>query len=143
MFSLIGYAEALFMIGCTVVTIVPRPASSVDWIGGDLASPFRKFFLLLSIINVFRNVFLDDRRFRDVCSSSPDSIIPTNGGFWTITYYVLTSAESFAKCFLMLLTPYLLQKRLSEVINIRPGEDLMSWLRAILFLNVLLLLLCW
>lgn len=136
--SFIGYTEALFVVGAAVITIVPRPASSVDWVGGDLAAPFRKSLLLLTAMNVFRNVFFDDRRFREACLSPESSYeVITEEGHWTVIYYVLTSFESFSLCFLKLLMPYLLQKRLSEVINIVPGRNLMPWLQAILLLNVL------
>lgn len=138
MAPIIGYSEALFNIFIAVITIVPRPASSVDWIGGDLSAPFRKSMLFLSVLNVFRNFSFEDRRFRELCSSieSLHSVSP-DGRYWTVLYYVLTSFESFSHTFLMLLMPYLLQKRLSEVINIRPGRNLMPWLQVILLLNVL------
>ena len=135
MSSIFAYSEAIFVTGIVIITIVPRPASSSDWIGGDLAAPFRKSLLIVAFMNVFRNVTFEDRRFREACLSS-DSVIPENG-LWTVLYYVLTSFESFSLCFLKLLMPYLIQKRLSEVINIRPGLNLMIWLQAILFLNVL------
>jgi hypothetical protein len=136
--TFIAYTEALFVFGTAIITIVPRPASSVDWVGGDLAAPFRKSLLLLTAMNVFRNVFFEDRRFRDACpSNDPSQSIISDEGHWTALYYILTSFESFCLCFLKLLMPYLLQKRLSEVINIVPGRNLMSWLQAILFLNLL------
>ncbi|KAL7496694.1 hypothetical protein ACHAWX_000304 [Stephanocyclus meneghinianus] len=138
MASITGYSEALFVAGAAIVTLVPRPASSFNWIGGDLAAPFRKSLLFLAAMNISRNVSFEDRRFREACPSpeSSNSMIP-NTGFWTVLYYVLTSIESFGLCFLMLLMPYLVQKRLSDVINIRPGHNLMPWLQAILTLNVL------
>ena len=140
MASISGYSEALFVAGAIIITIVPRPASSVGWIGGKLAAPFRKSLLIVAAMNVFRNLTFEDRRFREACptpESSSSVIVDTGPDLWTVLYYVLDSIESFCLCFLMLLMPYLLQKRLSEVINIIPGRDLMAWLQAILLLNVL------
>ncbi len=136
--SIIGYSEALFVAGIVIITILPRPASSVDWIGGDLAAPFRKSLVIVAVMNIFRNLTFEDRRFREVCPTpeSSSSMI-TDTGLWTVVYYVLTGVESFSLCFLKLLMPYLLQKRLAEVINIIPGRNLMTWLQAILLLNVI------
>ena len=141
MASISGYSEALFVAGAIIITIVPRPASSVGWIGGKLAAPFRKSLLIVAAMNVFRNLTFEDRRFREACptpESSSSVIVDTGPDLWTVLYYVLDSIESFCLCFLMLLMPYLLQKRLSEVTNnIIPGRNLMAWLQAILLLNVL------
>jgi hypothetical protein len=144
---MIGLAEALFSTCAAIVVIVPRTASSSDWIGGDLASPFRRSVLFLSMMNVFRNTCFEDRRFTiistasTVTSSSEDQVPRSNES--TIAYYVLTSIESFGLCFLMLLMPYLLQCRLIEVINIRPGRNLMLWLRVILALYITATVLAW
>jgi hypothetical protein len=135
--SMIGLSEALFVTGAAVVTIVPRTSSSSDWIGGDLAAPFRKWLLILAVMNVFRNTCFEDRRFRQSMTTTDSDHLLSEESIWTILYYVLTGAESFGLCFLMLLMPYLLQRRLSDVINIVPGRDLMTWLRAILLLNVI------
>ena len=138
--SIIGYSEALFVAGIVIITILPRPASSVDWIGGDLAAPFRKSLLLVAAMNIFRNLTFEDRRFREVCptsETSSSSLMLPDTGVWTVVYYVLNGVESFSLCFLKLLMPYLLQKRLSEVINIVPGRNLMTWLQAVLLLNVI------
>ena len=140
MASISGYSEALFVAGVVIITIVPRPASSVNWIGGKLAAPFRKSLLIVAAMNVFRNLTFEDRRFREACptpESSPSVITDTGAGLWTVLYYVLDGVESFSLCFLMLLMPYLLQTQLPEVPNHIAGRNLMAWLQAILLLNVI------
>ena len=138
MASFIGLSEALFAIGVAVVTLVPRPASSTDWIGGHLASPFRRSVLIITLMNVFRNTCLVDRRFHDVAVASDSSDESTaKEAFETTVYYVLTGIESLGACFLMLLMPYLLQCRLKDVINIQPGRDLQPWLFLIVILQMI------
>jgi hypothetical protein len=137
MLSMIGLSEALFTVGAAIVTIVPRTSSSSSswgFTGGDLTAPFRKAVLITVVMNVFRNVCFDDRRFRDTATT--DEVTSSMDEYATFIYYSLTSIESFCTTFLLLLMPYLLQCQLSEVINIRPGQDLMPWLSGILFLNV-------
>ena len=125
---MIGLSEAFFAVGACVIVVTPRTAATFNWVGGDLSNPFRICVLISTALNIFRNVFFEDRRFPETMVAATES--------GTIVYYVLTSIESFGHTVLMLLMPYLLQCRLSDVINIKPGQDLVPWLKAILFLHV-------
>lgn len=139
MASFTGLAEVLFVIGVAIITIVPRPASSTDCIGGDLASPFRRSVLIITLVNVFRNVCIEGRHFIGDFSATSNSFdLPTTtAALETTIHDVLTSIESLGICFLMLLMPYLLQCRLKDVINIKPGRDLTAWLLVIVILQMI------
>lgn len=131
---MISWSEAMFTTCVAVVILVPRTPKSSGFIGGDLTAPFRKAVFCIVLMNVFRSVCFDDRRFRE--SIPADQAKSSTEELATLAYYTLTSIESIFTAFLKLLMPYLLQCQLSEVININPGRNLKPWLIAILLMNV-------
>lgn len=109
-------SEQFFILGVTAVAILPRlPSDNVRFSvgGGNVGNPFRRLLLVLTGINLTR------------CLLSSNEIASSKFAFVTSA---LDASSIVVHNFLCLLTPYLLQKWLSNCINIRPGRDLTRWL---------------
>ena len=116
-------SEQLFILGVTAVAVLPRLPSDKTHCsigGGNVGHPFRRLLLVLAGLNLTR-CFVSAR----VDSST-----------WIFIAGLLNASGIIAQNFLCLLTPYLLQKWLSNCINIRPGQDLTSWLWVVSILGV-------
>ena len=128
-FGATAIAECTFVLAVTVAAVVPRPKlNDKSFFGGKLSRPFRQLLCVLACMNICRSMFMKDHRFEPVESDGTESFL------WS--FYTLTALESFALSFLCLLMPYLLQCRLRELVNIRPGRDLLLWLYVILCFNI-------
>ena len=128
-FGATAIAECTFVLAVTAAAVVPRPKlNDKSFFGGDLSRPFRQLLCALACMNISRSMFMKDHRFEPAETDGAENFR------WS--YYTLTALESFSLSFLCLLMPYLLQCRLRELINIRPGRDLLMWLYAILCCDI-------
>jgi hypothetical protein len=134
--SIEGLSEALFAIGAVLVSVAPRyKCDSSDWIGGGaLSRRFRQALVVLGILNIIRNLCMQDRRFILDDESTKESAITSSSSVYSnesievFVYYTFIFIDAFGIGFLMLLTPYCLQCHLASMINIRPGQNLLPWL---------------
>lgn len=134
--SPIALAESFFVFGYVATCVATRPdPKDRSFFGGDLSRPFRQTMVLVSILNITRNLFLTDRRFLD-CNTGTMNDPACRDVTMTWLYYISVGSESFVMSFLKLLTPFLLQRKMREYINIRPGEGLLVWLYATLLLDL-------
>jgi hypothetical protein len=118
-------AGTVFVMGVVAATVVPRLPNDESWwsIGGNISHPFRRMVVILALLHAFRVFCLPSQGLES------DSLV----------YVLLKVTESFWLCFICLLTPYLLQLRLVNLINIggRPGQNIMPWLYANMVLQFL------
>lgn len=134
--SIVAMAESFFVVGYVATILLSRPdPNDKSFFGGDLSRPFRKTLCLVSCFNVFRNLFLEDLRFLN-CTDHSDDTEACHSVSTTWLYYTMVGFESFVTSFLNLLMPYLLRRKLSEYINIRPGQGLLMWVYTILVLDL-------
>mmetsp|Transcript_28822 Transcript_28822/g.47674 ORF Transcript_28822/g.47674 Transcript_28822/m.47674 type:complete len:298 (+) Transcript_28822:97-990(+) len=133
----IQIAMTVFHVGVALASIFPRLPNDVPFprsMGGDLSRPFRKILMMLTLLNVIRLFVFDDLRFGD----SRTGALSKKEHFMYWLYLISSATEAFFRSFLCLLTPYLLQCQLQNRINIgRPGRDLMMWVYAVLFFNIM------
>ena len=128
-FGATAIAECAFVVAVTLAAIVPRPKiNDKSFFGGDLSRPFRQLLFVIACMHICRSLFMKDNRF-DTAESDGTEIMQC-------AYYIMMGVESFSMSFLCLLMPYLLQCRLRDLINIRPGRDLLVWLYAILCCDI-------
>lgn len=128
-FGAIAIAEFVFVLAVTLAAIVPRPKlNNKSFFGGDLSRPFRQLLFVVACMHILRTLFMKDNRFGAADNQGAQVLQ------WDL--YVVMGVESFCLSFLCLLMPYLLQCRLRELINIRPGRDLLIWLCASLCCNI-------
>ena len=104
--------KRLFVIAVTAIAILPRmPFDERFSIGGNLSNGFRKLVLTVCILNIGRKVV--------------ETLISKT----TIKFGM--AIEAILAAFLVLLTPYLLRKWMSERINFPGGRrsafGLMPW----------------
>ena len=128
-FRATAIAECAFVVAVTLAAIVPRPKlNDKSFFGGKLSRPFRQLLFVIACMHIYRSLLMKDNRFHAA----------ENGGTEIMqwAYYIMMGVESFSMSFLCLLMPYLLQCRLRELINIRPGRDLLVWLYIILCCDI-------
>lgn len=118
----------LFTLGIAAIAIVPRmPSDKHPWtIGGRLSFPFRRALIGLVIIGLLRVIC-----FHTVPIDSNQLLLALDAIFGTINV--------IGQSFLCLTTPYLLQRQLSNYINIEggaPGRNLVPFLVAVCFLAI-------
>lgn len=112
-------SEQLFILGVTTVAVLPRLPSdrtrcSIG--GGNVGHPFRRLLLVLAGLNLLHCLL---------------TVQDDESSQWIFIADILNASSIIVHNFLCLLTPYLLQKWLANIINIRPGRDLTRWLWAV------------
>ena len=129
----------IFMLGIAAVAVLPRMPSDTAQgctIGGRLSFPFRRALLLLIGISVVRLlcfhvlVQVDDNDANDGRGG---------GGFLAAMDATLETVHVIGQTFLCLTTAYLLQRQLSNYINIEggaPGRNLVPFLIAVSCLTI-------
>ena len=124
--SSVSVAEAVVTWTCVFSLLFPRvDPKDRDFFGGDLSRGFRMAFFAVGLLVTIRCLLTRDHR-----------IEKEEFGDGGMLFFSQVALESFLSSFLSLLMPYLLQCQLRNKINIRPGQNLMSWLYWILFLQL-------
>ena len=120
----------LFMLGIAAVAVLPRmPSDTQRWtIGGRLSFPFRRALLILVAISLFRVVCFH------VISIDSTSL------YLLELDAALGTVHVIGQTFLCLTTAYLLQRQLSNYINIEgsaPGRNLVPFLFGVSCLTII------
>lgn len=122
--SSVAVAEAVVTWTCVFSLLFPRvDPKDRDFFGGDLSRGYRMTFFAVGLLVTIRCLLTRDYRLE-------------KEEFGGMLFFSQVALESFLNSFLTLLMPYLLQCQLRHKINIRPGENLLSWLYWILFLQL-------
>lgn len=136
-------AECIFVIAVLIAVLAPRHDSASransryrsfqSLFNGTNSGPFRFGLFVVTCTLTIRSLFLPDFRYANehcVEEHTCGDILP-----WI--YYFWVAMESVFLSFLNLGLPYLLQRHLSTVINIVPGQNLKAWLYTVVCSDML------